>query len=195
MALVGVLVLTLLIGCGGDASGEDERSSEASTPSTPTTQPPGTDPEAVRPIVEDLLARLDDVVDRIVRDPSLVAQDDAPVLDELAEVHAPGEAYDARLSTYRRSAEDGIRLVPVNATLTGTTVLTGDLTTVDRDTVEGPLCIHNTYRLVDESGVFGQVMDGVSFAGRVRAIRAEGTWKIQQIDEYSSQSCDPEAAR
>jgi hypothetical protein len=193
-----VLAAMLLAGgCGDDdeAAGREQRSTttSTSTPMTTTTQPPGSDPGAVGPIVEDLLHRLDVITDEIVRDPSVVLDPDAPILAELAEVHAPGEAYDARMRTYRENAESGYRLEPLNAERTATTTLMGDLSPVDEATVEGQLCILNTYRALDGSGRLREVKDGLPHPGRVTAVRLDGVWKIQQIDVDDTQVCDPGA--
>lgn len=192
LVLAGLL---LAGGCADDdeAAGEEQASTttSTSTSTTSTTQPAGSDPAAVQPIVEDLLDRLDEITDEIVRDPSVVLDSDAAVLAELAEVHAPGEAYDAMLATYRRNAESGLTLEPLNADRIATTHLVGELTTVDADTVEGALCIVNTYRAIDGDGYLREVKDGLPHPGRVTAVRSAGAWKIQQVDEDDGQVCDP----
>lgn len=182
-------------GCGGGSSGAEEAADRATTSElTPTTEPPATDADAVRPLVEDRLARLDGVIDRILRDPSLVLEEDAPVLEELAAVHAPGKAYDARLSTFRENAEAGRHLEPINGRRLITTMLSGDMTMLDRDWVQGPLCIVRSYRVIDGSGVLHEIIDGLANPGRVTAVRQDGVWKIQRIDMDDTQVCDPEPA-
>lgn len=179
-------------GCGGGSSGAEEAADATTTSEpTPTTEPPATDADAVRPLVEDRLARLDDVLDRIVRDPSLVLEEDAPVLEELAAIHAPGEAYDTRLSTYRENAETGRHLEPINGRRTVTTALTGELTVLDHDQVQGSLCIIRSYRVIDGSGALREIVDGLTQRGRVTAVRKDGVWKILRIDVDDSQVCDP----
>ena len=194
---VAVAVPLVAAACGDDdeAAGQEQANSTTSmsTSTTSSTQPPGTDPAAVEPIVEDLLARLDEITDEIVRDPSVVLDPDAPVLEELTEVQAPGEAYDARMRTYRENAESGFRLEPVNAARTRTTTLVGDLSTVDEGTVEGPVCILNTYRALDGNGHLREIKDDLAHPGRVTAVRRGGVWKIQQIDVDDTQVCDPGA--
>jgi hypothetical protein len=196
---VAVVLAAVLLagGCGDDneAAGREQPSTTTttSTPTTTTTQPPGTEPAAVEPIVEELLARDDEITDQILRDPSAALEPDSPLLEELAEVHAPGEAYEAMLRTFRRNAESGLRLEPLNAERTATTILAGDIVTIDDDTVEGPLCIVNTYRLLDGDGYLREVKDGLAHPGRVTAVRLDGAWKIQQIDVDDSQVCNPEA--
>lgn len=77
-------------------------------------QPPGTEPTAVEPIMEDLIARLDEVTEEIVREPSVVLTPDAPVLAELREVVTADE-YEARLRVYRDNAQSGLVYAPLNA--------------------------------------------------------------------------------
>lgn len=199
VGLVTVAVVLTLLATGACSGGGDERASDGddssptTEPPTTSTQPPGTDPAAVEPIVLDLLARLDAVETEIVADPGAVIDDpDSPALAELEEIFAPGEAYDARLNTYRRNAEAGITVTPVNASQISTTAIIGDLTTIDADSTEGFLCILNTYRVTGSSG--GELKDHVPNAGRVTAVRINGVWKIQQVDISDTQICDWEEA-
>ena len=195
---VAVVLAAVLLagGCGDDdeAAGREQPSTTTttSTPTTTTTQPPGTEAAAVEPIVRDLLDRLDEITDEIIQDPTVVLDPDAPILAEFAEVHAPGEAYDARLRTYRQNADRGLIAEPLNGQRTTTTSMVGHLSTVDQNTVEGPLCILYNYRATDTQG-YGEVKDGLAHPGRVTAVRLDGTWKIQQIDVDDTQVCDPGA--
>jgi hypothetical protein len=196
--LIGLVlaVVLLVAGCGddGEAAGQEPTSTTTSTSTsmTSTTQPPGTNQDAVEPIVEELLARDDEITAKIVRDPSVVLDPDAPILAELAEVHAPGEAYDARLRRYRQNAERGLRIEPLNGRPGSTTTLVGGLSTVDQDTVEGRLCVLYNYRAVDAQGPV-EVKDGLAHPGRVTAVRLDGVWKLQQVDVDDGQVCNPEA--
>lgn len=197
-ALGATLAAALMIGaCGGDdeQAGDDELpSTTAEDQATTTTEPPGTESAAVEPIVVDLLARLDAVTTEIVGDPGAVVNNpDSPTLAELEEIFAPGEAYDAMLSTFRRNADAGLTLEPLNSDDVATTTLTGRLVTIDEETVEGLLCVKNTYR-AREPGGYGEVKDGVAHPGRVTAVRIDGVWLIEQVDEDDSQVCDPEAS-
>lgn len=179
----------------GEASGQDERSSttESTEDSTSTTQPPGTDLDAVEPIIEELLVRLDEVSTEILGDPAAVVNDpESPAMAEFAEIFAEGEAYEARLSTYQSNAASGLTVEPLNATSVTTTRIAGELTTIDEVTVEGPVCIVNTYRMASPGG--GETKDGLAHPGHVRAIQVEGEWKLQQIDVDDSRACDPEAS-
>jgi hypothetical protein len=193
LVLVGML---LVGGCGDDdeAAGQDETTSTTSESrsTTSTTQPPGTDPASVEPIVRDLLARDDEITAQIVRDPSVVLDPDAPILAELAEVQAPGEAYEARLRTYRENAERGLKIEALNGKPGSKTELVGELSTVEQNTVEGQLCILYNYRAEDAAG-YVEVKDGLAHPGRVTAVRLDGVWKIQQIDIDDGQVCNPEA--
>jgi hypothetical protein len=191
---VGVtLVAALMIGaCGGDdePAGDDELpSTTTEDQATTTTDPPGTEPGAVEPIVLNLLARLDAVTTEIVGDPGAVVNDpNSPALAELEEIFAPGDAYNARLDTYRRNAETGITSTPMNADQVVTTTVVGDLRTVDENSIEGSLCVLNTYRSTGSDG--GELKDHVANPGLVTAVRIDGSWKIQQIDMDDTQLCE-----
>ena len=190
---VAVAVPLLAAGCGDDdeAAGQEQATSTTSmsTSTTSTTQPPGTDPAAVEPIVEDLLARLDEITDEIVREPSVALNPDAPVLGELREVVTADE-YEARLRVYRESAESGLVYEPLNADRIASTTLASEVSTVDENTVQAFLCVLNTYRAVDAEG-YGEVKDGLAHPGRVTAVRINGAWRIQRVDEDDTQICDP----
>jgi hypothetical protein len=191
---VGVtLVAALMTGaCGGDdePAGDDELpSTTAQEQATTTREPPATEPAAVEPIVVDLLTRLDAVTTEIVGDPGVAVNDpESPALAELAEIFAPGDAFNARLDTYRRNAEVGITSKPVNADQVVTTTVVGDLRTVDENSIEGSLCVLNTYRSTGPTG--GEVKDHVANPGLVTAVRIDGSWKIQQIDMDDAQLCE-----
>ena len=191
---VAVAVPLLAVGCGGDdeAAGDQEpaTTTSTSTSTTSTTQPPGTETAAVEPIVEELLDRLDVITDEIVRDPSVVLDPDAPILTELAELQAPGDAYEGRLQTYRENAEKGLTIEPLNGGRGRTTKLVGELLAVDENTVEGQLCILYNYRARDAQG-YGEVKDDLAHPGQVTAVRLDGVWKIQQLDVDDGQVCDP----
>jgi hypothetical protein len=194
MGALGVtLAAALMIGaCGGDdePAGDDELpSTTTEDQATTTTDPPGTEPGAVEPIVVNLLARLDAVTTEIVGDPGAVVNDpNSPALAELEEIFAPGDAYNARLDTYRRNAEAGITSTPVNADQVVTTTVVGDLRTVDENSIEGSLCVLNTYRSTGSDG--GELKDHVANPGLVTAVRIDGSWKIQQIDMDDTQLCE-----
>jgi hypothetical protein len=193
LAIFGVL---LVAGCGDDdeAAGQDEPTSTTSESrsTTSTTQPPGTEPTAVEPIVEDLIARLDEVTDEIVREPSVVLNPDAPVLAELREVVTADE-YEARVRVYRENAESGLVYEPLNADRIASTTVASELSTVDDNTVQAFLCVLNTYRATDTEG-YGEVKDGLAHPGLVTAVRIDGAWRIERIDEDDTQTCDPGAS-
>jgi hypothetical protein len=192
-----ITVMLLLFGaCGGGDDEPDASDGEISVTTTeeeptPTTQPPGSQPEAVQPIVEDLLVRKDEVTGRALRDPDQVLDEDAPIREELAEVFAPDE-YDARLAVYEDNAASQTVFEPYNSDHMQATTLIGDVTTVDDDTVEAVVCTVYHYRVSSPSG--GEVRDGVANPARVTVLRVDGEWLLGQTEENSSQVCDPEAS-
>jgi hypothetical protein len=185
-------VLAITVGAcsdDDDAGGEESSTSTTEAPATTTTQPPGMDPAAVEPYVEELLARLDDVTTRIGRNPAVVLEP-GDLLDELTEIQAPGEALDARLRTYEEQAANGLHLEPLDSEQGRTTTLTGDLSSVDENTVEGAVCVLNTYRLLNASGELVEVKDRLAHPGQVTAVRTDGVWMIQRVDVYADAVCE-----
>jgi len=194
--VTGAMALALL--AVGACSGGDERGSDGDDSSPPptespttSTQPPGTEPAAVEPIVVDLLGRKDEVTERVLVDPGQVLVEDAPVIDELADIFTPDEL-DARLDVYRENAANQVAFEVYNADHMQVTTLLGDLSTVDDDTVTAVVCTTYHYRMNGPSG--GEVRDGTSNPARVTVIRHDGRWLIQQVDENSTQLCDPAAS-
>jgi hypothetical protein len=191
VALVAALVI---VACGGDddeESEDDVSSTTTAEPSSTTTQPPGTELAAVEPIVVDLLERKDEVTERALRDPAQVLDENAAIREELAEIFAPDE-YDARLVVYQDNAANEVVFEPYNSDHIQASTLMGDLSTVDEDTVQGVVCTVYHYRTNGPTG--GELKDGVAHPSRVTVVRLDGVWLIQQIDENSSQVCDPGAS-
>ena len=189
------LALLAIGACSGsgddDASADDPSSATTESPTTTSTQPPGTNPAAVEPIVIDLLGRKDEVTERVLSDPSQVLAEDAPVLDELADIFSPDEL-DARLAVYKQNAANQVVFTTYNAEHMQVTTLLGDLSTVDPDTVTGVVCTTYHYRMTSPTG--GELRDGSSNPATVTVVRHDGRWLIQQVDENSTQLCDPGAS-
>jgi hypothetical protein len=120
-----------------------------------------------------------------------VIDENAAIREELAGIFAPDE-YDARLVVYQDNAANEVVFEPYNSDHIQVSTLVGDLSTVDADTVEGVVCTIYHYRTNGPTG--GELKDGVAHPSRVTVVRLEGVWLIQQVDENSSQVCDPEAS-
>lgn len=198
MGTIGVSAAFAVVvaGCSGgdndaasatDTPPHDERSRATSIPST--TQPPGTDPTAVRPIFEDLLAREDDILARLLTHPEQALDPDAPILDELAEILTP-EEYEQRLDVVRQNAENQLVFEPLGPEPMWVTTIVSDLVTVDADRVEVYVC--TVYHMRSGSPVVGgEILHGRAYIGLARAQRIGGRWLLGQADEDETQTCEP----
>jgi hypothetical protein len=195
---IAALTLTaglVVLGCGDDDGGEDAREDSTTTtegPSTTTTQPPATDLDAVRPIVEELLARSDEVTAEILMDPAVANDPNAPILEELAEIYTE-QTYQDLVGVYRRNAETGMVFEPYNSDQMRVTSLAGELTAVDHNKIEGLVCSVYHYRS-DSPAAGGTLLDGVAQPGTLRVVRVDGIWQIDLLGNDETQQCEPGGA-
>lgn len=189
--LAVVAASLLLVACGDDDDEGSTDTTSSETSSTTSTQPPADDLDEVRPIVEDLLQRRDDVTTRILGDPAQANDPDAPILDELAAIYTE-QTYEDLLGVYRRNAEDELVYTPYNSDRLGATTLDGELEALDENTVEGRICNRYTYRSSSPSG--GTTLDGVTHPGLLRVVRVDGQWLIELLGNDDTQVCEPERA-
>jgi len=195
-AAVVVAVCLLLGACGddGEASGEEDDTKTTTTDeSTPTTQPPGTDPEAVQPIVEDLVVELGELHDEMGQTPSLVTDPEADVADRLRALYAPtSEDVDRILDAYETHAANGSHYEAIaGGEPTYRTEILGEVQEVDENTVEFYTCTTYHHRLVGSSQG-GETLDGMTHPGQGTAKRVDGVWLIEHTVLDDSQAC-PEA--
>lgn len=193
------LVLVGTVGsCSDDDNDDEARTTTTDAPATSTTtEPPGTDVAEVQALVEDLIVRLDDVTDQIVRDPTVVNDPDSELVDEFTALYAPeAEGLDGSLNAFRQSAAEGTHLEPLNSETTGRTEVTGVLEVIDDDTVKVPVCDVSTYRKLDSSGAVIEYIDGLAQPGEVWAVRADGQWRLERADVFPNTVCttEPEPA-
>lgn len=186
----------VVAGCSGgdndaasatDTSPHDERSRATSIPST--TQPPGTDPTAVRPIFEDLLAREDDILARLLGDPDQALDPDAPILDELAEI-LTAEEYEWRIDDVRQNAENQLVFEPLGPEPMWVTTIVSDLAPVDANHVEAYVCTVYHSKSHSPTGG-GDIRRGAALVGIARAERVDGRWVLGPSEEDDTQGCDP----
>lgn len=179
--------------CGGDDDGEDADPGPSEVTTTTTSQPPGDDPAAVEPYVVELLARFDEVTDQIVRDPSVVEDPESPLIEQLEAIYAPdAEGMAGSLQAFRRDADAGLRSEPVNSDTTIRTDVTGEVETVDENTVTVPVCSVMTYRRLDRDGAVHELIAYLAQPGEVTAVRVEGVWRLERVDVFGNTICqDP----
>lgn len=197
-AVMALLVLGVLVSaCGDDDQGgsppsEGRGASDGAT--APSTEPPGTEPVEVRVYIEDLLVRLDEVTDEIVRDPSVVLDPESELVQEFKALYAPGsDGLSGGLRAFRQSAEEGTRLEPVNSDHTIETALTGDIETVDEEHVRFPVCSTMTHRELDGDGVVVEHIPRLAQPGEGFAVRLDGEWRLERIDVFTNTICGESA--
>jgi hypothetical protein len=161
---------------GADSAGADRGSR--------TTEPPGSDSEAVTGYVEELLRRYDDAVATIIVDPAVVRDRSDPVVVEYLDLFEPGsEDADAALAGWADSADAGPTVRPINAdTPMITSRLDGDVETVDDDEVGFATCAEHHYQLYDGQGVVQDVVEMVGRAGQGVAVRVDGRWRLRRLE-------------
>jgi len=189
LALV-LLGLTIVAACSGDDdAGTGTTPSTRSAP-TSTTEPPGTDPADVRIYIAELLARLDDVTDQIVRDPAVALDPESELVEDFTALYAPdSEGLNGGLSAFRQSAEQGTRLEPLNSEHTIQTALTGDVETIDEDHVSFPVCSTMTHQKLDRDGVVVEYIPELAHPGEGFAVRVDGEWRMDRIDVFTNTVC------
>jgi hypothetical protein len=188
-----VLAAALALGaCGGD----DDESSDppedtTDTTSSPTTtatdeEPPGTDPEAVEPYVQDLLTRYDEITGQIMRDSEAAADTENPLYADLRGLLAPdSEMADAVVQALSSRGERGISQRPyedAEDAMPVTRSVQGAIETVSADEVSFPLCARYDYRLFDGSEQQIEMSNGRTELSQGVAVRVDGHWVLDRLE-------------
>ncbi len=173
-AALGAVALSLtVIGCGNDDRAQGESRATTTAPATTTTQPPATDTEAVRPVIEELVQDYDIVLAKVVVDPGQVNDPASPVHDELAALFTPAELQ-ARIATFRENAGVGRVYQPIDGRPLRSSVLLGEVVADGDDALQVTICTTYYYLRTGPEG--------------------DGQWKIARVDQGDRQVCDPAAA-
>jgi hypothetical protein len=144
--------------------------------------------DAVRPIVEGLLARYDELVVQLLVDPSLASRPDDPVVAAFEDLHTPAE-FERTMATLDQAVTEHIRYAPLGEAPIQESHLWGELVAEGDDRVQALVC--TTYHVVELTEGRGRVRDGTSHPGRVYAQRLDGRWRIALMQEDGRQVCDP----
>ena len=174
----------------GGADGPDEPDDEVAgveltTPTTPAgsgVEEPvasATGSAEVEPHVEDLLARYDAMVDRIVADPAVAHDPDDPLTQEFLALFPPGNAFaEASLEGWATNAEEGITLARLDPELpVNVTVFVAPARYVSDDEVAFEQCAVQRYVRLDDGQEVTRV-DGELLAGEGTALRVDGEWRL-----------------
>lgn len=168
---------------GGDAAGSLE--SESAARQRPTlTVPPGTDPEAVEPYVDDLLVQYGELVSEIVAEPSVAEDPDDPTVQAFVDLYVPGsEAADNMVEGWVEAGE-GVSLQPYNEgqqTLTAS-LLPGSVETVSDDEVRFLVCTEMRHLYVGEEGQVTEWTRDSRWLGEGTAATVDASWRLESLD-------------
>jgi hypothetical protein len=189
--LVAASALLLAAGCSpGDASSapsspDDDAAAPARTPRTTTSvpaQPPGERVGEVQPLVEDLLARYDEVVHEIVADPSVVDDPGHTLVEEFLGLFEPGSDFaSASIESWAAQADDGITLAPSSPDFpVNVSNVDGAVRAIDDDEVRFAQCAVQRYVLYRDGEEAERVEERL-LAGEGRAVRVEGRWLLAEL--------------
>lgn len=194
LAVAVAVGLTVLLGaCGDDADGgrseaagdraADDRGGRHGD------EPEATDPDEVRPYVEDLLRSHDLVVDQIITDPGVAADRDDPLVQQYLRLYEPDSDFaEGILDAWAADGEEGVSIQPYDdAHPANATTIDGEIEVVSPDEVRVPFCLEQrqiVYR--DEQPVQGLTL--LERPGEVIAVRIDGEWLLRSRNVFGDRS-------
>jgi hypothetical protein len=187
-AMLVLLILAAACTGGDDDSDDADPLSETSSKTDRTTttegpaEPLGTKPVEVTKYLQDLLDRYDEVVTKIVADPSVVEDEDSPLVEEFESLFEPGSDFaDGAIDHWAKYADEGTTIKPLVAGYpVNVTRLEGPPVTVDEDEVTFGQC--TTLNLVTyQNGQEQERLDRKLLPGNGRAVRVDDRWLLVEI--------------
>ncbi len=176
-----------VLACGSDAdagpaAGEGDAAGGARAPDR-STEPPGSDTDAVRPYIETLLGRNDRVVNEIVADPSVARDESHPLIEEYLDLYEPGSEPAADLlGLWVQRADEGLLTRPASDAHPATvSSIDGDLATVSDDEVGFPYCLAQRLVVVGPDGTVQQRVALRLQRGDGVAVRVDGRWRLREL--------------
>lgn len=180
VALV-VVTATLAAGCGGsDDDGGNGTVGGREGSGREATAPPGSDVEAVEPLVEELLVEYDEVVNAIVADPSVAADPDDELVRRYLDIHEPDSEFaQGSIEVWEANADDDIAVEPYDDEHPAlTTRLDGPVETVSDDEVTVLVCEEHR-EIVTENGSPTQGVPLLEEGAVVTAVRVDDQWLLR----------------
>lgn len=184
--VVGAVVLA---GCSsstddGDTRGAPSEEGASASPRRQSTEPPGSEPDAVRGYVEELLARYDNAVNAIIADPAVVRDRAHPEVQAYLDLFEPGSTVaDDALAGWAESADAGMTVRPLRGDSPMiVSSLDGRVETVGDDEVRFATCADHQYQQHDGLGAVQDVVDMVGRAGEGVAVRVDGEWHLRRLE-------------
>jgi hypothetical protein len=180
----------VLAGCSsstdndGDTRGAPSEEGASASPRTRSTEPPGSEPDAVRGYLEELLARYDNAVNAIIADPAVVRDRAHPEVQAYLDLFEPGSTVaDDALAGWAESADAGMTVRPLlGDSPMIVSSLDGRVETVDDDEVSFATCADHQYQQHDGLGAVQDVVDVVGRAGEGVAVRVDGEWRLRRLE-------------
>jgi len=153
------------------------------TSSPPTTQPPASDPEALRPVLDQLLRDWDVAYTDALADPAAVVDDpEHPVRAEFSAIFTEDSPYLADLDTLVASfADQDLRVESTRSDTAQTSEFLRTTTITDDENVAFVWCSFDDSTQVRAS-TGAVVSDEVGISqGEGTAVRVEGAWKLHTL--------------
>lgn len=197
--------LALLVGCSGDDPDDSASPNGTSRPTTAdeltsstrlsssstTTEPPATDVDAVRPVLEALIDRYDAAVAAILADPRVAAEQDHPAVREYLSLFSSDSGFpEGALQFWSNEGRRGRFYRPgPRGQMHESTVQSVEA--ISPETAEFSVCTIISIEIVDASGTLVEVDGGVN-GGEVVAVRIDGTWSLRDLTRTPPTGCpDP----
>lgn len=187
VAFVAVALTLALVagGCGGSGGGDESGSGGATVPDR-LDVPLGSDPAAVAPYVEDLLASYSESVNLITATPTVAATAGDATVQAYLDVFEPDSAIAAQAVAYwHDQGVIGVSTRPYDpARPAFTTTLDGPVETVGDDEVTFPTCNELAFETVNADGQRIDVEPGASVPGEGTAVRVDDGWRLRRLDRF-----------
>ena len=197
LAIAAVAVLVLVAGCssgGSNGASADATAPTSSTQQTTTTTGAGQttttvaqdeprSPIAAVPYVMRLLGRYDQVVQKIVADPSVARDRGNPLVQEFLGLFPRANSFaDGSLDGWVGQADRRVVIKPLatGKPLTITKLHGSSFTVTARNTVSYDQCTILNYRTYT-NGALTERVERRRLAGTVTAIRVQGHWRLSAI--------------
>ena len=188
--VAAVSLAVVAAGCGGSdggsGAGGGESAGGGATVPDRLDVPLGTDPAAVTPYLEELLAAYSESVNVITATPTVAATEGDASVQAYLDVFEPDSAIAAQAIAYwHDQGSIGMSTRPYDpAQPAFTTTLDGPVETVSEDEVTFPTCNELSYETVNAAGQRVEVEPGASVPGEGTAVRVDDGWRLRRLDRY-----------
>ena len=193
------VVVAVAGACGSGGAGDDEPAATGDGDIEGVDLDDGDDGATggLRAELEDLLARHDELTDRIMADPTVVHDAGSRLVDDYLALFAPGSEQTAdALARWAERADSG---TSVESTDPDAPAIT---TRLDEDEIPAPTGDEVTFRIcnVERYVVYGpdgrvaEMVDHPGTPGTATAVRVDGAWRLRAIDVvFNGSACRHES--